>query len=496
MLATGPSFLAQSSIASSDVVLEDGTILTESISATTITLPVGASVQYAADVTLSATDSIYVRGLLTGAVQPAALGRAYDLMLSAGRSIEVTGAIVAKPGLGGSSATGATSATGGVGSRGGSLQLTWGSLGSLTLAEGARLESGDGGSGGFATVTTGAASGNAPSATGGAGGVGGDLKLQGTTWFMYGILDFGSGGIGGSATATGTSSWPAQDGSSLTATGGEGGPVGTLVLPTGASASVLYNAGKLVGGAGGNGGSATAENPLDAPPQCSQPANWDDHASILGIGGNGCRGSNANANGANGGCQTGSGSVCLVGGNGGNANAVAGDGGTGGRGAHGQVASYADYPMGGRGGQGGNGGDATAVGGNGKSATIRGGNGGDAYASGGDTGDGGEGGDGGYSARDSGSGWKPWSCTELGGSCWTSSTQPTIICGHAGNGGGPGEYVGEASAAPGQGGSGLIGGSTGNNLGASWGSYSGFEGSTGGYPQSVVCNHALSHGHL
>lgn len=496
LLIGGPGLTAPSTSANADVVLEDGTIVTESISAHTITVPVGASVQYAADVSLSATDSIYIRGLLTGAAQPTTLGRAYDLILSASRSIEVTGAIVAKPGFSGSSATDSTSATGGPGSRGGSVQLTWGNLGSLTLGEGARIESGDGGTGGSATVTAGSASGNAPVAAGGAGGVGGDLQLEGTTWVIYGVLDFGAGGPGGAASATGTSSWPAQEDAGLTATGGDGGSVGTLVLPTGASASVLYNAGKLVGGAGGNGGSATAENPLDAPPGCGQPANWNQHASTLGVGGNGCRGSNANSYGGNGGCQTGTGSACLVGGNGGPGNAVAGDGGTGGRGAHGLVASYGAYPMGGRGGRGGNGGNAFAQGGSGRSATIQGGNGGDAYASGGDSGDGGNGGDGGYSGRDAGSTWKPWSCTDLWGSCWTSPSQSTIVCGHAGNGGGPGEYVGEASATPGQGGAGLIAGSYGNNLGASWGSYSGTEGSAGGYPQSVVCNHALGHGHL
>ena len=310
------------------------------------------------------------------------------------------------------------------------------------------------------------------------GGKGGDIVMGGTSVWFSGQFVIGNGGRGGHATALGGTL-------AATATGGEGGPSGQLVLPPGYDPITMHNLGHLQGGEGGNGGDATAITFIGLPlfDGVAGEGVTNDKGTLRACDGprttappgargvRGCEGAAASATGGEGGYGL------IRGGEGGKAHAEGGKGGKGGRGADGTL-SDCDYLSsffvpcqpyyGGQGGYGGIGGAAEAAGGKGGDALIQGGEGGDAYARGGEGGNGGNGGD-------AGGGWvRGWrgdslqstarqfgclatifgstsSWTEI--SCYLSleAWDSRLVCGHEGYGG-PGSTGRVGSATPGRGG--------------------------------------------
>lgn len=383
------------------VTLADQQVLTSSVYADTINLPLGATVYFAGDITLSANSQLRIEGSLRSAQ-----ATAYDITLVGG-NVVISGTVVAGDGQDAGVATGHAFASGQRGGDGGSITVTWPALKTFTLAEGAIIRSGDGGDGGDANVTSNESSPMSISATGGDGGNGGGIAIAGTTALIYGVLDLGSGGEGGYAHSWSIAGTPPADNGTTNATGGDGGAAGSASLPASFSVTGLVASGVLVNGNGGPGGVALAPSVIEIPTG----------ESDSDVGGAGCdagvRSSPSGARGytaCNGGsayAEGGKGGPGLSGGTGGAAWAYGGRGGRGGTGVSSGAAALGtncilrsdgtNCPgvVGGMGGYGGIGGYASAYGGEGGVGVLAGGRGGAAHAYGGNGGQGGDGGRGG-----------------------------------------------------------------------------------------------------
>lgn len=467
--------------ADNNVVLTDGTVLTASISATSITVPVGASVRYAADIVLEATGSIVIEGQLLGN-GPSGGANAFGISLVAG-SVTVTGSVVGAPGLSRAAETSSSSTTGTAGGDGGSVAISWGSLSTLNLASGARIESGAGGNGADVTVTAVSGAPSELTATGGAGGRGGDLTLNGVAAVFNGNLVLGNGGSGGKGEVTAPGD-TIPEASALTGVGGNGGSSGAIQLPPSYTVAQMYGT-KLSGGAGGSGGEGLAS----AAAACTGSNGVYPNIN----GGRGCDGASATGRGGPGGCSTSASTVCLIGGPGGTGWGYAQDAGSGGRGANGQVSlTNPNSILGGNGGAGGTGGYGQGIGGTGGSGVLRGGRGGDAHAAGGWGGNGGNGGNSGYILKgSSGIAW-PINCSMRYPACWLSLT-PDIGCGHIGAGGAEG-LGGGAAATRGNPGSSTAGINDGPGTQTAGPGPGGDGGSPGSY--GPECAHNYGHSHV
>lgn len=487
LILTTLSF-AQPAAAEDDIILTNGTTLTGSLTARSITVPTGATVSYAGNIVLTATQAITVNGRLQSSAPTS--GEAFSLQMLAGTFIYVGGSVVSAAGTPGSAATNATSATGTDGGSGGPISFQWGTLSTFTLADGAYVQSGAGGMGGSANVTTSSVSGASLSATGGNGGNGGPITFSGQTAVIQGSLRIGNGARGGDASFW-TTPDPTTPPSSAEARGGDGGVAGQVALPTGYTLAQLHANGQIIGGIGGEGGAATGGNngELVVASACGGNGHWGGGTSTKD-GQTGCPGYTATGTGGSGGCATGAAGVCLVGGNGGNAGASGGPGGQGGRGANGQIGLLAADPFGGKGGTGGQGGWTYNRGGRGGNGILQGGNGGSATGSAGRGGNGGGGGNGGYSYGIQGSLDYPQDCMFLSPICWVG-IEPSYVCGHVGQGGSGGSGNSRDNAA-GAGGSGAIAGSSGTISGSSWTSGNG--GAQGSWSTLTYCSHTINHG--
>ncbi len=184
----------------------------------------------------------------------------------------------------------------------------------------------NGGKGGNGTHT----SSSAAVSNGGSGGKGGAVKIQAIGGISIGagsLIKTGNGGVGGNASADGSSGHGGDVGASGTATGGAGGSPGlfTAVAKTG---SIAFNGAlNLQIGTGGRGGDASAiggdgHDALPCPPAVGGPA-----TATAGVGG-----STPDKTLTSAGAVTGLGNVTVTGGTpgvGGNATATAGKGGAG-----------------------------------------------------------------------------------------------------------------------------------------------------------------------
>lgn len=95
-----PMIVETAGATNEDVVLEDGAVLLQSITARSITVPVTATVYYGADIVLAATESIAVRGQLAGGTASPAGSGAFGITLDA-KAVTVTGSIKAADGQSG-----------------------------------------------------------------------------------------------------------------------------------------------------------------------------------------------------------------------------------------------------------------------------------------------------------------------------------------------------------------------------------------------------------
>lgn len=475
--------------AGDDIVLSDGTILTTSISANSITIPANSNVYYAASISLSAVQDIKVLGRLEGSADGA--GVPYDISITSGRSIEVAGSVISADGAHAPTTNGDADVIGSSGLDGGDASFSWGAIGTFKLNAGSYIKSGRGGDGGNANAISTAASPIEIKATGGNAGAGGDIRFYGTTAIFQGEIRIGNGGHGGDAYVEINENFP-HDSGGANATGGVGGPAGFVQLPTGVTLLQLYNLGVAKDAVGGDGGDATSDvRPTIA---CGvsgypgTPGSWYG----TGNGGEGCDGHWSQNRGVTGGCAANAVVTCLMGGTGGSAGGNGGRGGDGGDGADGQQGSYVDHPGGGNGGRGGAGGDADNTGGRGGNGLVYGGKGGSATGNGGDGGTGGRGGDGGYSHMTSGS-VTPTECRTKFPWCWLGVTQ-YYMCGHIGQGGegGPRGLATNQGGQPGNSNTGLHGG---------YGSVSGGQGVPGssygaGNYAPLLCPHGNPHVHV
>lgn len=292
------------------------------------------------------------------------------------------------------------------GGKGGSLDILV--AGRITFCGGVTLAAGDGGQGGNATAT--AASGQTASARGGKGGDAGDhLRVLASAGIVFEgavTVDPGSGGDGGTATATGDAGQNrcpvAEPGAHATANGGNGGRASKFAWTRGnvvglRNVTIINGLGGLGGDAdatGGNGGDAICQTTANSGPGGNALANggkggdaklsgaigagWtiNPAAFSAGLGGNG------DAQAGNGGVATATpAAACQA------SSATAGDGGSA-RGYGGNGGVGRNRGFGGEGhADGGQGGAATATGGdcmacqNGGNASATGGQGGDARAS-------------------------------------------------------------------------------------------------------------------
>lgn len=473
-------------LATDNVVLTDGTVLTSNLHGRTITVPVGAQVYFAADVTLSADTSIDIRGRLVDATTS---GNAFDITLNA-PDVSISGSVVTRSGQAASASTGDGVVAAANGYDAGDVRVQWAALGVFTLAEGAFIETGAGGAGGNAVATSTPSGPASIEAHGGTGGRGGDILLQGSATVLYGVFKVGNGGAGGDARSS-IPEGSAALGGTRYAYGGAGGRSGDLALPTGVTLTTLYNAGKIEGGVGGAGGSAGAIDNVETPAACGQNGYHSSSDSVTRNGGNGCDGGYDEDKG-------GAGAPGLIdGGTGGPAWAYGGDGGRGGHGADGVDSGNGcdGYVIGGNGGRGGRGGNARAEGGNGGWGNIRGGRGGDASTFPGDGGRGGDGGDGGSTYTYGWCGAFDSNCSQFVLICWID-VEWDVGCGHGGIGGSGGS-PGTSSRFPGAPGGSYTGLNLGSGAGANDAGISGQGGAVGDWGNigGVPCYHGGSHLH-
>lgn len=482
ILLIAGSIIPQKSATAADgesVSLVDGQVLTESIFAKNITIPVGATVYWAGDITLSAEVLLNIEGQLRAQES----GVAYNITLSGG-SLVVTGNIIARNGANGFDSTGNADTVGGAGSAGGHISISWPALESFTLATGGMIRSGDGGRGGNANTTANATSPLAVSATGGQGAPGGDVSLNGASAFINGDIRVGDGGSGGSASTWTLESRTFHEEHWANSTGGAAGASGKLLLPSSYTILGLHQTGQLTGGRGGDGGSAISDGEVAMAASCGAAGYHSSNDLETRYGQSGCHGESRAATGANGA------DGIIAGGNGEQAIVAGGDGTTGGSGADGEVVASgcAVYVIPGWGGEGGHGGRASATGGNGGFGAYIGGRGGDATADAGNGGAGGKTGNGGRS---------PTICDAHYNNCsWQSYVRHCYRdaagagCGHTGTGGQGGESFGYYSAAGG-------GGTSVTGLTAGPGTATGTNGVHGprGASGTYACSHSGSHSH-
>lgn len=410
--------------------ISPGEIINSTISADTILLPAGSQAYFGADVVLSATTKIDIRGALSDYSD----GIPRNSSLVSQKDIVIGGRVIASNGTGAPDETSNASVDGGIGGDGGSIYIQWGSLSQFTLASGARLQSGAGGHGGNVTVYSNNASAPNITATGGAAGRAGNITLNGLVKNVYGIVAFGNGGNGGRAIITLATNASYIENHTWNATGGAPTPSGRM--PNVAEPCVTMACDFSVGGGGGAAciGPVFSWSISTVASECPEVPELDLPIGIQDLAGQetkACNGS-ANARGKPG--DPGSGG----GGDGGHAVAVGCDGKPGTPGG-----------VGVNGGNGGRGTSVTAVGGDGADGVLWGGNGGRGQATGGDGGNGGSAG----ALANGGNGGNGGSASGIGGNGGGSACSPgnggsgTAIGGDAGAGGSGG--FGGAAGSPG-----------------------------------------------
>lgn len=265
-----------------------GTIL-----ASSVTIPAGVTVSAPGDLEILSLGPAVINGAMIGSNGALPGGDGVSITLTSAAGIVVAGTVRGGDGVGGQSTAvtaspgqGATAVGGGAGNGGAVTLLANGS--DISVLASARIATGRGGDGGSATAEGGDAAevgqkGGFASAEGGSGGRGGDLAIftPGGTLSVAqvpGILTASNGGLGGGVTATGGDGGPGSSsmlpgsGGGYHTTGGQGGDSGNLSLTT-----LDWNGDGLVtqaefevvaGGTGASAGasSATAGSPGEDPP--------------------------------------------------------------------------------------------------------------------------------------------------------------------------------------------------------------------------------------
>lgn len=434
-LALSPAF-SNPVVALGTYTIANGEIITQSITADSIVLHANSVAYFANSVTLQATTTISISGVLRDYADSAPR----DISLVSARDIVVEGWIIGESGAAQANATSNTTLDGENGGDGASIYLEWGTLGSFTLGAGATIQSGAGGQGANVTIEAGA---DAPlnlTGRGGLGGSGGRVTLNGLVGANYGTIIAGRAGLGGSADVSQVVTDPnatiLHPDANVSAIGGDpglpgeidGSWVGRCIPNCGTMTKqgpMAYQAGAARAVKESQGGSwpwsrppppgATGEScgtsyargaPASYGGQKGQDAEARNDGCIPGSGGYGCpgglggTGGSAEAYGGRGGDSM------TYGGNGGWARAIAGAGGNGGPGSNGCS-----------GGNGGNGGRAIAVGGDGGNGGWCPGNGGTATASAGAGGYGGSGSPAGSSGSSGGASETP-GARGGGGTTW------------------------------------------------------------------------------
>lgn len=370
----------------------NGEVITSSITGyDDIVLPAGRTAYYAAEIVLSATNSITISGSLRDYAPDT---QVRSISLISGKDITIAGNIRAREGLSAANVTANASATGGDGGWGGNISLQWGLLGTFSLASGSYIRAGNGGGGGSVFIVVDNGTAGDVNARGGNGGGGGNISLSGLSYNIQGSLYVGNGGSGGTAAITQDVNATDTLAENWTAVGGTGGAAPSMQRPA---------IGFCDCGSGGGGGAAI----VDRLPGIVSPTCNGDTVSKGGDGGRGGpqggRGGDAKATGCTGhpGVAGGIGQSGRNGQNGGAGRATAGNGGwgsaTGGDGGDatgvgGSGGAGGPGGLGGAGGNGGNGGDGEAHGGDGGSSLCQAGQGGSATSVAGNGGSGGQGG--------------------------------------------------------------------------------------------------------
>ncbi|PKK85330.1 MAG: hypothetical protein CVT48_05905 [Thermoplasmata archaeon HGW-Thermoplasmata-1] len=240
-MAAMPGTMAQEEL--EDLVFETCEIA-ETVTANSIYIPAGVTVTALNDLVLNAVEEIIVDGNLVG------LNGAGFTLIS-GKNLTVNGNVIAGDGSDGAGQL----FQGGEGTNGGSMTLT-SREGIINIGPDAMVASGTGGKGGNALAYGIGDYNNSIifESVGGKAGDAGNLELYAGAVNLDGILSVGNGGAGGDAIALG------RGFELVSAVGGPAGRSGALAISDLDNDALLtyFEAGQIVGGNGGAGGSALA----------------------------------------------------------------------------------------------------------------------------------------------------------------------------------------------------------------------------------------------